>query len=1436
MTTPLPDNVQSPSPAPWRCLMGWRSDSAGVRAMILGWGLLLAQSLIAAPLRHSLDRAPLPPLDESPEAAQRVEGLMAVMGIDREIYLEATVREGEDFARLARRLCGDAAAAEAISQLNQIRTLEPGAGLRVPLALLDPELQMRTVRALFPQDRLRAGHWEHWVQNGSRRGLETAWRIARWFTGDGENATRLAEVNGFDGRPLGAGRIVRLPQELLLPGLHPGMNRAEAAAELAETLEYLYDGTGLHAVYRMRPGEAVEAALRRLTRDRDDHAMEVMTAEIASLNGIDDPLALPVGFEIKIPAGELRPELRAPDQLWLPTPVAQPGVAGSVGWHAASSRDFLIGLGVAAPHEITNLQNLLGSGGESAFAADPHGGLEPGRGRVSPRLEVAPSEEFPELDVLPYSVWVGGRRLGSLTTFADRESGVVLLPFAEVAAALGHRFRLDAARRYLVVERAPDGAALSLNMATGLVIANRRAAGVAPDIAHARLDPLLLPIEATEAMTGAHIERDDERHELRIELDQRLRSVFGFEVVVEGQPLLFLDPEPRAVGSVLLLPLQPIAEALGDELIVDQATRTVRVIRAQDNATIVLELATGVVRVNDWAAGMVPNMPYADTEALLLPQAAVEALTGTHVTVQAGTRRISADLDPRLRGLLAPRGDLWAEVRDEGFVAERLDLRLGNDMPNEIRLRSRFRELDLDLRYETAGFPDDGVFDPLWADLRFESLRGFGGILGDYSASRRELRGVDLSRIRGAVFRQDLEGGGELRLVAGQPLRGSRRLDERLSVPTFDDLAVGARYYAPGGRLELGVAGLDDDDGREVVASLLHRWDVRDTPVGDFRSQEELDLGSFDGDLYDRGGGQSVDLRASWNGFLRPSEQFSVAAQARYIGLQFNRMRQAELRIDRDAREGLEVDPITGQPLDNDDRELERELGGDTDRLDVRVNLAYQPVPELSLGARTQWRQDGLFEGATEDEGDISSWGVNLSTQPFARGPRLAIDYGESRPDGALAEDQPNEELRIDLSQRIGRFQLVAQHEEEKGDGQRDRELTSLSLRARPWRIPLPKDAAFLVSPGVRAFRTDDLERADVDLFAELRSGHLFGNRFDVRLAYARSLAVELDKDLAGERDDDYQETLSAVARYRVRDDLAIEASYIDNLRTGDDRFLVRLRAGIDFSPPRKYKLPNEGTGVLTGFAFLDSNQDGIYQPGEPALPGVGVWIRGRRLGLETDRLGRFTIQNLRAGPYQLEVDLDNLPIGLLPYREELPRLAVGNGEITHLEIPMILSGQVRGSLFEDRDGNGTLDPGERGLEGVKISLRGVEPGSGGETYTTFFGQFAFDRLRAGRYRLEVDDEFLPPGWVMPAAAAEVVIDPATQLMQRVEIALRPLQPGGTLLAEEDRDPADPNPTSGTRRPPRPAERGTATETTPAPEATMGGASAEGETDSPFGR
>ena len=217
----------------------------------------------------------------------------------------------------------------------------------------------------------------------------------------------------------------------------------------------------------------------------------------------------------------------------------------------------------------------------------------------------------------------------------------------------------------------------------------------------------------------------------------------------------------------------------------------------------------------------------------------------------------------------------------------------------------------------------------------------------------------------------------------------------------------------------------------------------------------------------------------------------------------------------------------------------------------------------------------------------------------------------------------------------------------------------------------------------------------------------------------------------------------------------------------------TRGASTLTTNPERRYRLPNQGTGVLTGFAFLDKNQDGLHQPGEPPLPGVAVWIRGRRLSLKTDRLGRFTIQNLRAGPYDLEVDLENLPLGLLPYEEHLPRLSVGDGKLTHVEIPMILSGQIRGFLYADDNGNGVREPSEEGLEGVKLVL---DPG-GQATYSTTFGQFAFDRLRSGMYQVEIEDGFLPEGLLLPEI--EVLhISPEVELLQEVEIGLLRETPG----------------------------------------------------------
>ncbi|AGM07214.1 hypothetical protein AORI_4630 [Amycolatopsis keratiniphila] len=61
------------------------------------------------------------------------------------------------------------------------------------------------------------------------------------------------------------------------------------------------------------------------------------------------------------------------------------------------------------------------------------------------------------------------------------------------------------------------------------------------------------------------------------------------------------------------------------------------------------------------------------------------------------------------------------------------------------------------------------------------------------------------------------------------------------------------------------------------------------------------------------------------------------------------------------------------------------------------------------------------------------------------------------------------------------------------------------------------------------------------------------------------------------------------------------------------------------------------------------------------------------------------------------------------------------------------LSGGYRGTVYGDRDGDGTMDPGEA-LAGVKVYTSGGTPNVGRTTTTDTRGRFAFQDLPAGRY------------------------------------------------------------------------------------------------------
>lgn len=68
-------------------------------------------------------------------------------------------------------------------------------------------------------------------------------------------------------------------------------------------------------------------------------------------------------------------------------------------------------------------------------------------------------------------------------------------------------------------------------------------------------------------------------------------------------------------------------------------------------------------------------------------------------------------------------------------------------------------------------------------------------------------------------------------------------------------------------------------------------------------------------------------------------------------------------------------------------------------------------------------------------------------------------------------------------------------------------------------------------------------------------------------------------------------------------------------------------------------------------------------------------------------------------------------------------------------------SGSVQGMIWNDRNGNGQLDPGEPGIPGLQVTLSSstilqVQPDGARVTVTDDSGGFAFDRVADGGYQL----------------------------------------------------------------------------------------------------
>jgi len=974
-------------------------------------------------------------------------------------------------------------------------------------------------------------------------------------------------------------------------------------------------------------------------------------------------------------------------------------------------------------------------------------------------VDAIPQETIQELPVLmaelapEFQVKLEGKVLK--TDVSAGEGGKFYVRAEAIFTALDNEFSYDVEDGVLVVHRSQDGAVMELHTKTGIIKANGRTLGKLNHYGEVSATKINLTPNAIAVLSGAIGKIDKDEKRINFELDPRLKVATGFEIFVNDIPLGNVEPGPKAIGSVMLLPLRPIAKELGHSVQIIDGGTSIRVERSQDSAVFELNLDTGLVKLNDRPVGVTRDVTYIDHVNLLLPLGTIETLTGTNIDVEGGASRININLDGRLKDVIAPGAKITDVTKNTPLTFETIELNIGTDTLNTVQMDFRVKGFNGRLRYEVPDLPSSiAEAEPSWLSLDYAHVKGGYGSLGDYSADLRELDGVGLRRIRGISYARENDKG-RWAVAAGVPTSGSTKISEDQSRLKFSGMAAGARYASKDGweaGLSFKADGLSDDK-MAVLSAISGRlgrkrdkklnWDAR------------ADIGYFNGAAREK----SVDARASLNARYTPGKKVNVEVFAQYDGAEF-------LRSDLDAEDLIQQDPDAGgQQLVPDTRKRGQDFATYGAALQLTAGQILGPLKRPAISARFSQTRSGLFTSGTENT-STSNYGVSVNTSLRKIGTNISADYSAYTQNLADGSTETGDQITARVFQDVKYATARAQFSSTGKDGSDRVQRIDAQLTAKPYRLGLPKDARLSVAPSVSASWSDKGNFMRGGVVANLDSGKILGAKTKLKA----SLGILQNFSGNAEDKSDTFLTVSLGRTLKINKNMSLGLSYRNDLQ-GNQRLGVFLNGRFDFNEKRKFRAAKDGSGVLKGRAFLDKNRDGVRQDDEPGIGGIMVRVKGTRLSLRTDRAGYFTIQNIKTGLHELLVDGRSLPLGFSLSDDVSTKASIHDGSITDIPLPIVQRGQILGFAFVDANDDGAYNKGEHRLEGAKLELTDTQnPDISYRAYATSFGQYAFDNLPAGEYRLVIKKTGVP-GSEPDTKPILINLAEAEDLMARVNIA-----------------------------------------------------------------
>ena len=992
----------------------------------------------------------------------------------------------------------------------------------------------------------------------------------------------------------------------------------------------------------------------------------------------------------------------------------------------------------------------------------------PKKQAIEPKTKVINTTLIAEVDTT-ITVTLDGETLES-TEVHRTAKGELYVNAMPIFTALNNDVEYDDVSKALIVRRSQDNVVMELYTETGIVKADGRALGKLQHFGEVKAGRYLLTPNAIAVMSGASGKFDKESNSFNFKLDPRLRVATGFDIIVNGLSLGNLNPEPRSIGPVLIMPLLPIAEALGHDVTVNDMTNEVRVRRAQDSAEFTLNLDTGLVKLRGVPFGITKDITYIDSTNLLLPVSAIETLTGTNITVEGATSRILVDLDDRLSGAIKP-GDLVSDLAaKEPFTPETLSFHVGLDTINRVDADFRVKQINGRVRYETPDLPTTAAeAQPSWLSLDFAHVNGVTGAIGDYSADNRELDGVGLRRIRG-ISAVKVTDKGRWAAVIGAPAVGAKKVSEDQSRLTFGGVAAGVRYQSRQG-WEAGLSARKDSLSNDQMA-VLSAISGRLGRTKDKRIQWDAraDLGAFNGQARE----SAVDIRASLSGRFDINPTLTLDANATYDGAEFLRNKLTAESLAETITQTLNPDDVFEDDenvLIPDTRKtgLDQMTIGTSLRLTPNKSIGFLNNPAASI--RAQSTITGFVVGS-DNQVKVDSYGASVATAIGETGISISADVN------AFEQSFANDNETISgygysarAYKQFENVTLRAQYLSSVNDGSDARESATLTASVRSFNLPMPKNASLSIAPSATASWTPEFTSLRGGVVTNFNSGEILGKKtkLDASLGILQSVGGASNRDGNRPSQTDKFLSVSLSRRVRIGNNMALGLSYRNNL-SGDHRFGLQLDGRFDFNEKRKYKQTLDGRGVLKGRAFVDENRDGIKQDNESAVPNAMVRLKGTRIALRTDRGGFFTIQNIKVGIYDVQIDGRSLPLGYSMAMDGETRVTIHEGRVSDVPMPIVQRGQIRGFTFIDDNGNSSYDKGEERIEGASLRISGETLKDDGSAVSTSFGQYAFDDLASGKYEVRVLDQTK----LGLKGGAPITVDLAEhdRLMARIQIPL----------------------------------------------------------------